>query len=305
MANEEYLTDEYVAGLLSQEASDCSIKYSAMGVDAFLGKDSNSKKPSNIPKPNTRFLRNIIKGTDTHNKALLAKEAAESKARLKGLERAEETKRKKSNPSTKDIRERHMGAIQAILGGGKRRERDRENDDEKKSNSQGRDKAKRITRDHRSEDVSGGSDQELQHRSCASPNHPSDSSKHHRSRGADGRRSRHRDHSPDDGYQSRRHKSSRDDRSRSPRSGYRLQETKSRDTERRRHRHRSPARKKLGVSAGNESSLHDSQDEEIGPAPPPKIRGRGAVGALSGIERRFSVSYDPKTDMQGADEADG
>ncbi|ATY59881.1 LUC7-like protein [Cordyceps militaris] len=155
MANEEYLTDEYVAGLLSQEASDCSIKYSAMGVDAFLGKDSNSKKPSNIPKPNTRFLRNIIKGTDTHNKALLAKEAAESKARLKGLERAEETKRKKSNPSTKDIRERHMGAIQAILGGGKRRERDRENDDEKKSNSQGRDKAKRITRDHRSEDVSG------------------------------------------------------------------------------------------------------------------------------------------------------
>ncbi len=44
MSNEEILTDDYVAGLLSQEASDCSIKYSAMGVDAFLGKDSNSKK---------------------------------------------------------------------------------------------------------------------------------------------------------------------------------------------------------------------------------------------------------------------
>ena len=45
-----------------------------------------------MPKPNTRFLRNIIKGTDTHNKALLAKEAAESKARLKRLERTEDIK---------------------------------------------------------------------------------------------------------------------------------------------------------------------------------------------------------------------
>ncbi|KAM3549469.1 hypothetical protein MY1884_008725, partial [Beauveria asiatica] len=124
MSNEEFLTDDYVAGLLSQEASDCSIKYSAMGVDAFLGKDSNSKKSINMPKPNTRFLRNIIRGTDTHNKALLAKEAAESKARLRRLERAEESKRKKLNPTTKDLRERHMDDIQAILGGGKRRGRD-------------------------------------------------------------------------------------------------------------------------------------------------------------------------------------
>ncbi|KAM3484710.1 hypothetical protein MY8738_002029 [Beauveria namnaoensis] len=155
MSTDEFLTDDYVAGLLSQEASDCSIKYSAMGVDAFLVKDSNSKKSTNMPKPNTRFLRNIIRGTDNHNKALLAKEAAESKARLKRLERAEETKRKKLNPTTKDLRERHMGDIQAILGGGKRRGRDGGADtdnNKKETDRRDRAKAKRGARPHKNED---------------------------------------------------------------------------------------------------------------------------------------------------------
>lgn len=35
MSNHEVLTDDYVAGLLSQEANDCSLKFSAMGMDAF------------------------------------------------------------------------------------------------------------------------------------------------------------------------------------------------------------------------------------------------------------------------------
>ncbi|TQV93351.1 LUC7-like protein [Cordyceps javanica] len=187
MSNEEILTDDYVAGLLSQEASDCSIKYSAMGVDAFLGKDSNSKKPMNIPKPNTRFLRNIIKGTDSHNKALLAKEAAESKARLRRLERAEEIKRKKSNPTTRDIRERHMGHIQAILGGGRRRSRDGDNND-KEPDSGERAQAKGKSRDHHHGDVSGDEDQEKLHRKCSAAGHQADDSRHHRSRRHDGRR---------------------------------------------------------------------------------------------------------------------
>ena len=33
--NDEFLTDDYVAGLLVGEAKDCSIKYSAMGMEAF------------------------------------------------------------------------------------------------------------------------------------------------------------------------------------------------------------------------------------------------------------------------------
>jgi len=35
MANDTILTDDYVAELLTKEASDASIKYSSIGVDAF------------------------------------------------------------------------------------------------------------------------------------------------------------------------------------------------------------------------------------------------------------------------------
>ncbi|KAM3516779.1 hypothetical protein NHJ13051_009593 [Beauveria bassiana] len=182
MSTDEFLTDDYVAGLLSQEASDCSIKYSAMGVDAFLVKDSKSKKSTNMPKPNTRFLRNIIRGTDTHNKALLAKEAAESKARLKRLERAEETKRKKLNPTTKDLRERHMGDIQAILGGGKRRGRDGGADtdnNKKETDRRDRAKTKRGARPHKNEDSYRDGDQRGPHEGRASSNYGNESSEHY------------------------------------------------------------------------------------------------------------------------------
>ncbi|KAJ6785154.1 hypothetical protein PWT90_04084 [Aphanocladium album] len=303
MSNDNILTDDYVAGLLSQEANDCSIKYSAIGVDAFLGKNSSSKKPANLPKPNTRFLRNIIKGTDTHNKALLAKEAAESKARLKRLERTEEIRRKKTNPTTKDIRERHMGDIHAILGGGRRRRRDTEKDPETKdSDKQDRSDATRNRRSHKEDDRSGDGNKYSHRRSRASPDHKIENAKHHNPRREDGRRSRHRDDSSDDDHRSHRHRSSRDGRSRSPRSGHRSKSTRSRDTERHVHRHRSPARNRSTIPEDNKPPMNDAQDEEIGPAPPPKIRGRGAVGSSSGIDRRFSESYDPKTDIPGDDD---
>lgn len=35
MSNNEMLTDDFVADLLSKEASDCSLRYSAMGMEAF------------------------------------------------------------------------------------------------------------------------------------------------------------------------------------------------------------------------------------------------------------------------------
>jgi hypothetical protein len=35
MGNDELLTDEYVAGRLTEEANDCSLKYSALGMDGY------------------------------------------------------------------------------------------------------------------------------------------------------------------------------------------------------------------------------------------------------------------------------
>lgn len=46
----------------------------------------------------------------------------------------------------------------------------------------------------------------------------------------------------------------------------------------------------------------DPLEEFIGPAPPPRYRGRGTVGGASGLDRRFSDSYDPSTDILPDDE---
>lgn len=75
------------------------------------------RPPANKPKPNTRFLRNIIKDTDSHNAALLAKEAAESKARLLSLSSNEYREVKANHIGGGDIRKRQLGDIASILGG--------------------------------------------------------------------------------------------------------------------------------------------------------------------------------------------
>lgn len=35
MPNDELLTDEYLAEVLAKEAADCSLKFSALGMEAF------------------------------------------------------------------------------------------------------------------------------------------------------------------------------------------------------------------------------------------------------------------------------
>ncbi|KAM0291129.1 hypothetical protein ACHAO9_004246 [Fusarium lateritium] len=304
--NDELLTDDYVADLLAQEASDCSIKYSAMGMEAYR----TNKKPASMMKPNTRFLRHIIKDTDNHNKALLAREAAESKARLKDLERTEELKRRKTNPSVNDIRRRQMGDIHAILGGKRRpktedeagpssrkdsrrsekdrkpeRERDQNEDDLFTNKHSDRGQHGRLSRDDRrskTDDESRRSDK---------------SRREHRRR--DRSRSRDRD-SDEEGHHRRSHR--RRDRSRSP---TRRRRSRSPRESKSKHRYRSPLetkedRKRKEEEDGDSDVLEDL----IGPAPPPRYRGRGTVGGSSGIDRRFSETYDPKTDIQ-MDEDEG
>ncbi|KAF5018346.1 hypothetical protein F66182_9674 [Fusarium sp. NRRL 66182] len=270
-------------------------------------------------KPNTRFLRHIIKDTDNHNKALLAKEAAESKARLKDLERAEEVKRRKTNPSVHDIRRRQMGDIHAILGGKKRPSSE---DDAGPSSRRGSKRSKKDRRhererepkeqdlftDRRSdgrqhgrlswEDRHGKTDDESQRSGW--------SRKEHRRR----ERSRSRDRESEEEVRHRRsHR--REDKSRSRSPGHRRRsrsprESKSRHRHRHRHRHRSPLDTKEDRRRKDEDDEgSDNLEDLIGPAPPPKYRGRGTVGGSSGIDRRFSESYDPKTDVRMDEDEDG
>ncbi|TWU74418.1 hypothetical protein ED733_003759 [Metarhizium rileyi] len=256
MSNDEFLTDDYVARLLAQDAKDCSLKYSAMGMEAFR----NNQKPSNMPKPNTRFLRNIIKDTDTHNKALLAKEAAESRARLQDLEHAEDVKRRKSNPNAKDIRRRQIGDIHAILGGKDRR---RANDDDPRRST-------RHKRDARG-DVHGKQDEKK-----------SDDLIDER---GDGKRKR--------GRLSERDYFDHDAEARSDSS----------KKSRRREHHTSSNQddgQRRRVIIGDARIIDQDSDpleDLIGPAPPPKFRGRGTIGGAVELDRRFSESYDPALDV--------
>ncbi|CZR63929.1 related to TSM1-component of TFIID complex [Phialocephala subalpina] len=327
MADEE-LTDDYVAKLLAKDAKETSVKYSTLGLQAF----AQSKPPANKPKPNTRFLRNIIKDTDSHNQALLAREAAEARARLRTLPSHQEEK-KPVKVGAGDIRRRQLGDIAAILGGRpskrKRTEGSGKNNgvryvntssedekpEEKPRAKSGRD---RESREHRSEGERLRDHRSHRRHRSASEDRARDRKerrKRDRSRSRSlgesrekGSKRRDRSRSPRENREKnpeRRHRSPRRKRSRSP------EEERSRDKSHRSHRHRrSPSREKRKTEEESKKSERepkrkpeydsDPLDDIIGPPPPPKIkiRGRGTISDVSGIDSRFSANYDPTTDVQ-------
>lgn len=97
------LDDDYVANLLKEDAKRANQNASLIGMRAYMPQKYVKFMPSYIcythtmmprtnaeaPKPNKRFLRNIIRETNSHNQALLAKEAEESRARLRDLREKE------------------------------------------------------------------------------------------------------------------------------------------------------------------------------------------------------------------------
>ena len=77
----EALDDDYVINLLKKDAEANQKRYLTTGLGSLLTKHSRG----NAPKPNTRFLKNIIKETDNHNATLKLKEEEESRRRLREL----------------------------------------------------------------------------------------------------------------------------------------------------------------------------------------------------------------------------
>ncbi|KAL1959645.1 hypothetical protein VTO42DRAFT_1680 [Malbranchea cinnamomea] len=107
--------DAYIAQLLAKDARETSIRYSALGIYAAA-----PKRPSDrVPRPNTRFLKHILRETDAHNANLKRKEEQEARERMRRLrrgatrehsydrysERERESKRRRvESPSEKDRR---------------------------------------------------------------------------------------------------------------------------------------------------------------------------------------------------------
>ncbi|OQO03250.1 hypothetical protein B0A48_11506 [Cryoendolithus antarcticus] len=70
MPAESALDDDYIISLLSSGNPQAHLR---------------QKRDKHAPKPNTRFLKQIVSQVDSHNAALLAKENADSRARLRAL----------------------------------------------------------------------------------------------------------------------------------------------------------------------------------------------------------------------------
>jgi len=289
----------------------------------------NARPSANKPKPNTRFLRNIIKDTDSHNAALLAKEAADSRARLQSLAGNKHREEKASRVGGGDIRRRQLGDIAAILGGGSSKRRRIE---DTKRTEKSRQEGRRV---NTSSEDEGSESNNRNHKSGKARNEEAKKPSRYNDL-----RSRHRDESKERGKAHyRRHRDTSEERSR--RKEHRRRKSRSRSHSPRyrskeaRHRHRSPLRKRERSPEHEKERSHrshkhqrplsdqedeskpskrpvkedskpdydsDPLDEIIGPRPPPipevRSRGRGTMSLGSGIDSRFSASYDPTVDVQ-------
>ncbi|KAK0806034.1 hypothetical protein LTR59_003852 [Friedmanniomyces endolithicus] len=265
----EVLDDEYVANLLKRDAETHRSR-SKLGLLSSAGPRVRAK---DAPKPNTRFLRNIIRETDSHNAALKAKEEEESRARLRELK----------------INEK---------GGKRKREDDRESRTGKKVKSGERDgrwasafgglgKAGRSSgsREVRGEARVRSKDDEILK--------PSPTPRENR---------------PEGGHAPRQHHGERSTRA-EPKTERRQRDRSVSDDS----RSPPTRRKNHATAHGDaELSDSDPLDSVIGPKPAPRVRarGRGAQNMYipSTIDSRFASDYDPATDVtlneDGADRDD-
>ena len=258
--------DDYVVSLLLKDAEANRKRYLQNGLGPLL-----SKRPKgNAPKPNTRFLENIVREADSHNASLKAKEEEEAKARLSELRGA---KRRREDEDAEGSSKRKRGDDKPgrwanALGGLGR--------------SSGRSEGRQIE-DRRRRDGEESRQYRPKRREQASINKDVEASRRDRRSGRD--RSRSRSRSP-------RHRRGQDQR-RSSRSAFRS-----------RNPNDSPKRNGAAARYEDRAETQDSDSDPledlVGPKPPPKVhpRGRGVhKSTADSINIRFSPSYNPKTDV--------
>ncbi|GFF27346.1 hypothetical protein IFM46972_02046 [Aspergillus udagawae] len=307
------LSNDYVAQVLAQEARDSSMKYSAQGLGAYLPR----RPTAAAPKPNTRFLRNIIKETDSHNAALKRKEEKEARERMRLL------RGQASSSSTNDTKGRdrprsrrpsdNLESRRDTKESRESRHRPHRRSHRSRSASSDRDRPRRHRRTHRSDDTG-----EKRHRSSRKEHHRrsysrsrsprDDNASNSRDRYRRRRqrtvslsplrspspdRHRNRKGGEDTRYDTRR--SSRDDRA-----------TRAHSTAHERERPPPPPRRESGFES-------DPLEDLVGPLPPKhgvdsdsgpiRSRGRGAYKAnMSNIDAHFAPDYDPSLDVHMEDD---
>ncbi|KAI7894843.1 uncharacterized protein EV154DRAFT_58988 [Mucor mucedo] len=151
--------DKFVADLILKEAEEKRKKYNQVGVQAY--------KPSGLPnkpkpKPNTRFLLNMVKATDSHNQAVIkANEDNVAKLREERLERERLlTKEKKHRESRR--RHRHEDDKD------RRSSHRRRSSSSSSSHSNHKEERKRSHRDDRGNSRDHSQDKKSRHSSSSS-----------------------------------------------------------------------------------------------------------------------------------------
>ncbi|KAK5714851.1 hypothetical protein LTR17_016961 [Elasticomyces elasticus] len=264
----EALDDDYVINLLKSDATRIS---------------SARPRAKDAPKPNIRFLRNVIRETDSHNAALKAKEAEDSRQKLLELKRQERSgggKRKRNSEEggrgegraeKKPRSGERNGRWASALGGlGKVRSGERDSRSEIKVKGAAAESGKRRRDDSRERHV------EDERRTKKQPE-PEERPRHSERKHSKERRRRDEDVS---------------------------------------ERSRSPQRRRK-VDHDRHSSVRDEVNDDsdplesiIGPRPAITVRprGRGAQNASissSTIDARFAADYDPSADIHPDHDVNG
>ena len=290
----------------------------------------NGRPTKNAPRANTRFLRNIIRETDSHNAALKAKEAEEARARLRrsrGDDRSSPAARRhgsdhrnrRADFQVKPRRRNETNDVDAHLRSRRRRS------ERSSSSSRSEDDRERKHRRHRRLDSeshrSAGAGERKDHHRHRRHHHRHHWDRHDLSQSTDEnelqgrakkRKHRHLSRSP-----SRSRLSSEDlsngQRHRQP--DWRRHRSRSSsppaDQSRRRQRTskeevQAPRSDDKAAYYKSKHSSHSASDSDplesiVGPAPPPRepkvrARGRGAFASSAAMDAHFAANYDPSID---------
>ncbi|KAI8586972.1 hypothetical protein BDZ88DRAFT_263155 [Geranomyces variabilis] len=250
----------YIADKVLEDAAKSNARYSARNTATKWQSPSLTAQPKNALKPNKRFLAAVIRSTDSHNDALLKKEAVEAELRLTALEKSDarsEEDGESSNRADSDLDRRAQHREQRSH----------------RSSSRSRSPPTIVSRSRRSEA-------------------PHVSDRHHKTRRRRREDSSSRSRSPP--QSKRRHLQSQDE---NPRRRSRLpSESDSDDDGSEDDKHRRLTHDSRSDRRRSGSHPDDLQASTPAPPLPPSKRGRGAIGS-SRMDRYFEKGYDPSLDI--------
>ncbi|KAK5377851.1 hypothetical protein LTS03_004727 [Exophiala xenobiotica] len=301
--------DEYVAKLLAEDARRSSSKYASQGLSALL---PQRRAAGSGLKPNTRFLRTLVREVDSHNAALKKKEELEARARLRSIQDSE---RRSRNDSDRDRKGKDHGSDhRRYRDEGRERERERARERGKERDGErGHDRKRRRLSDDGDNDGRRRARREERHersrktrrRSRSRSRSPEQEESRSRSRSREKRR---RDKRPHDEASNKEKRSSRHEKGSEQHPTKSSRRSRSRSRSMSRSRSRSPAghRSKRDRSRARDRDEDEDDDHKSRHRNRNRNRNKPHSGSrsVSSASASASSDSDPLSSIVGPDPAD-